>query len=380
MDRPNASPGIVRVVTFAATLVLASVSTHAASIPRDSRPVEIVFAGREPDVLAVRKLVCELLEREGIVVHTSRTDGVEATTILSDHGGSAAIYIWIDLRRPSEARLFLTSSDGERIVIRRVHLSDGLDELGREAIGQIVESSALALVSGARIGMSRDEAQRVMRKEAAAQAEPETRHDDRRGSSERSAPGAGPRKAALVTHRVGLGYGAAAFLPGAAVEHGPLLGAALGSGKSSPRLALEVTGQYQLPVSASTNEVTLTFDGASFRLELGPEFWIGRQAWLGALVGGGLDVIRVLPERAIEPTLTPGPASLFANGAARAAVLVGQRVWSSLAVVVSAYADVSLARTHYDVHLRGETFPTLTPWPVRPGLSLAFWLLADPTP
>ncbi|MBN1606221.1 MAG: hypothetical protein JW940_06285 [Polyangiaceae bacterium] len=391
MGRRSASAGAIRVVAFAVTSLLGSVATHAASAPRDSRPVEIVFAGKEPDVLAVRRIVRELLERDGVVVHTSRTDSIEATTVLSDHGGSAAVYIWIDLRRRREARLFLTSSDGERIVIRRVRLADGLDELGREAIGQIVESSVLALASGVQVGMSRDEAQRVMNTEEPDPPKPAVSAADRHaagsaapsaagGSQPASAAGgSGQPRTAPVTYRVGLGYGAAAFLPGAVVEHGPLLGAAVGSKRGSPRLALEVTGQYRVPVSASTGEVTLTFNGASFRLEAGSEFWIGEQAWFGALAGAGLDVIRVVPERAAEPALALAPAAVFVNGAARATVLAGRRVWPSLAVSVSAFADISLTRTHYDVHLRGVTFPTLTPWPVRPGLSLALWLLPEPT-
>ena len=167
---------------------------------------------------------------------------------------------------------------------------------------------------------------------------------------------------------------------GAAVKHGPVLGAVLSSRQGGPGFVVGVSGQYQVPVSASTSEVKLTFDGASFRWEAGSEFWMGRQAWFGALAGVGLDVIRVLPDRAVEPDLTLAPAAIFMEGAARATFVAGKRVWPSLGVVVSAFADISLARTHYDVHLRGVTFPTLTPWPVRPGLSLAFWLLPEPTP
>jgi hypothetical protein len=390
MGRPSASAGAIHAAAFALTSLLGSVSTRAASTPEDSRAVEIVFAGKEPDVLAVRKLVSELLERDGIAVHTSRTESIEAKTILSDHDGSTAIYIWIDIRRPNEARLFLTSSDGERVVIRRVRLPDGLDELGREAIGQIVESSALALASGVRLGMSRDEAQRVMTTEQPGQAAPEgnAAHPGGAGSAAPASVGAShpaasdpssarSGQAAPVSYRVGLGYAAAAFIKAAAVEHGPLLGAALSSGRSSPELVLGVSGQYHVPVSVSTSEVALTFDGASFRVEAGPQFWMGRRAWFEALAAGGLDVVRVLPERAVEPALALAPAAVFVNGAARITVTAGQRVWPSLAVAISAFADISLARTHYDVHLRGVTFPTLTPWPVRPGLSLTLWLLPE---
>ena len=57
--------------------------------------------------------------------------------------GGSALRVWIDLRLGAEARLTLERAD--RFVVRRIALTNGLDELGREQIGQIVRFAALAV-------------------------------------------------------------------------------------------------------------------------------------------------------------------------------------------------------------------------------------------
>jgi hypothetical protein len=133
-------------------------------------------------------------------------------------------------------------------------------------------------------------------------------------------------------------------------------------------------------VSADSSEVDVLLDGARARLEAGPEFGIGQHAWIGVFGGVGVDFIRVQPQRTFDSTLAPAPSDAFANGTARAGLSAGKRILSSVDIALSMFADFPLAYTHFDVQQGATTSPTLTPWSVQPGLTVAFQFSPGPTP
>jgi hypothetical protein len=377
-------------------------SLGATSPPKDASTVEIVIAGSDPNVAAIHALVRELLERDGISVVTSRAETIEAQAILANPGGRASAYIWIDLRRPDEARLYLTSSHGDRIVVRLVPLAEGLDELGKESIGQVVESSALALARGAQIGMPREEAARALTAatqpeepthkkyatatevdagvERASAAAPSVSRGSSHAASELGEHTDSRSILAPSSYGIEVGYSAAAVLPGLGINHGPELGLVLKWGRGSTRIRIGLSAQYSVPVSADSSEVDVLLDGARARLEAGPEFGIGQHAWIGVFGGVGVDFIRVQPQRTFDSTLAPAPSDAFANGTARAGLSAGKRILSSVDIALSMFADFPLAYTHFDVQQGATTSPTLTPWSVQPGLTVAFQFSPGPTP
>ena len=80
----------------------------------------------------------------------------------SDAGQAGVVRVFVDLRAGREARLTLADARSDRFVVRRVPLANGLDELGREQIGQILRFAMIALRAGDRQTLSRAEARAAL--------------------------------------------------------------------------------------------------------------------------------------------------------------------------------------------------------------------------
>jgi len=119
--------------------------TLVASAPPCPPPLRDVVAEQLADLTPDLVWICR-----------ERSDPDEA--LRSDGAGAGAIRIAIDVRAGTEARLTLGDTRSDRFVIRRVPLRNGLDELGREQIGQIVRFATQALRDGSSATLSRTEA------------------------------------------------------------------------------------------------------------------------------------------------------------------------------------------------------------------------------
>ncbi|HEY6723489.1 MAG TPA: hypothetical protein VI197_05630, partial [Polyangiaceae bacterium] len=65
---------------------------------------------------------------------------------LLDSSDSNSVRVWLTLRSPEQARLYVADARGRRFHVRDVPLDHGLDELGREKVAQVVLASVLAFV------------------------------------------------------------------------------------------------------------------------------------------------------------------------------------------------------------------------------------------
>jgi hypothetical protein len=138
------------------------------------------------------------LTRDLVWTCRERIDPEEA--FRSDGAGEGAIRIAIELRAETEARLTLGDTRSDRFVVRRVPLRNGLDEVGREQLGQIVRFSTLALRSGSSQTLSRTEARAAVASWTASLLSAK-RRTSRRPAAARAAVG-GRRRPDLV----GLGF------------------------------------------------------------------------------------------------------------------------------------------------------------------------------
>jgi hypothetical protein len=99
-------------------------------------------------------------------------DRFDPDALLSQGEHDARVRVFVVLRGEHEARLYFRGPLGERFLLRKLQLRSGLDEVGRELIAQVVETSTVALLhSGA--GISRDEANASLTEERAEAAPPE---------------------------------------------------------------------------------------------------------------------------------------------------------------------------------------------------------------
>jgi hypothetical protein len=345
--------------------------------------VELTLAGEPSDVIRVRRVVHELLEREGIATHWHQSRTIDPRRVLIRQADGTAVRIWIDVSRAKVAQVYLAGADGERIVVRRIPLSGGLDETGRELIGQVVQSSALALVHGDPIGMTRDEASRVI--DSDADPAVRTKQDLPDKASPRVLPratvalpsvtGLPQSPAALAHYRLGLGYAAQAFAGGPTIEHGPVLSSALGFGRGHTRLLLWFDAQYRVPVSVMEGPIGLRIDGFAGHMQVGLDLRTSQNGWFGAAVGFGGDFVRVLPERTTDSNLTLAPVIHYWTPTARTTLLSGLRVVRGLELSLWLFSDFGLRRTHFDIREGSARTCALTPWQIRPGAGIGILLV-----
>jgi len=361
------------IIGFGLTLVAAGWTAQARAAT-----VEITVAAGPDCAPPLRAVMAEQLADLATSVTFScvgRADEEEPfRATLATAGG---VRLWLDASLPAEARLTVRGS-GDRFFVRRVPLAAGLDEVGREEIGQIVRSAVQAVLAGQRETLSRAEA-RVAVASWPARATPvqpprpppsETASFDRPSASPSSRRGADRDK---PTGRHGLDLGAAATLR-AFSSAIPIVGevavVAAVSGPSGGSLWLE--GAYRFPARDLTPPIGLAIRALAFRggLAVSSRAHGGRIAFRAG-VGAGVERTSFSPQPAggaVE--LAPGESFLVVTGRALAGTEL--RAAAHLRVGLIAFCDVQTKDVHYDFRTTdGTAHRVLTPFRLQPGITLS---------
>jgi len=292
------------------------------------------------------------------------------------------VRLWLDVSLPAEARLTVRGY-GDRFFVRRLPLAGGLDEVGREEIGQIVRSAVQAVLAGPRETLSRAEA-RVAVASWPARATPA--RPDRRpppevaasdvppqgaptpASSDRGAERTQPARRPIV-----LDLGAAATLRAFSIAI-PMVGevavvAAVG-GPSGASIWLE--GAYRFPARDLTPPIGIAIRTLALRsgIALSSRPRGGRIAF-HAGVGAGVERTSFSPQPTSEAVdLAPGESFLVVTGRALAGAEL--RAAAHLRVGLTAFCDGQTTDVHYDFRTAdGTARRALTPFRLQPGITLS---------
>ena len=297
--------------------------------------------------------------------HFVLEENFEPSVLLAENPTDARVWVFVRENGPHRAELHFRGPFGQRFLRRELALPRGLDdEVGRELIAQVVDSSTATLLHSS-AGMSRDEIRADLAREQrapSARAEP--------GNGEGTRPRASPTSPPA---RLEFELGAR----GAVQWAGGGLGYALGAGAlggvrmlapsglfAGARLTLETWS----PQSLETSRLTATLRNTSLRAGLD----IGRKAGHHGLslgMSGGVDLVRISPSSVRDASLVLESESVDTVAVARGELRYELSL-SSLRLTASLFADASFARTHYDVTDGGARVALATPWWVRPGLVL----------
>jgi hypothetical protein len=326
-----------------------------------SRPVaQIVLvdplASDEELVLLFR----ELLDRQGVRSEVLRAERFEPGALFAEQGEPESLRVFVSLRDSRQARLYFRGPGGDRYLLRKLALPTGLDAVGRELLGQVVESSVAALLRSSQ-GMTRAQASEEIEREAEpAEPPPASVAPAPRPTG---ADTSGGRELRLAARYV-------AEWPGAelGLAHGPgvLLGLRF---RGRPSFGLELGAERFFQQSLETAELSATLQKSSFRasFELGVPLAPAHSAALA--LGPTLELTRLHPREAApgvtlaEPTTDAAPALRFEVRYEYAV----ERVLIGAALL----ADVGLVRQHYDLAESGATLELSAPWLVRPGAALS---------
>jgi hypothetical protein len=263
----------------------------------------------------------------------------------------------------AEARLTLERAD--RFVVRRIALTNGLDELGREQIGQIVRFAALAVRAGEAETLTRTEARSAVAEwpgPPRAQAETAVRSE---------AAALRPPRAAVD---IGAIWSVAAFSREIPLVHELALGAAVGPTGAPVSGWLEAG--YRLPARYDAQPIGVELSAAALRvgLTVGPRGT--RVVSFGVSAGIGVERSSFVPLGAAA-SVEPAAADAFWSATARLALSIAVRVTAHLTIGARLAGDFVAADVHYDLRdAGGVAHRVLTPFRLAPGLGLGLtWRL-----
>lgn len=298
-------------------------------------------------------------------VRWMRASRIEPNEVLRAQPSEVAVRCFIDLSALPRARLYFADRSAQHFLARDIDLARGLDDLGKEELGQVVASSIEVLLDNAASGMDRNHMTSVLTdRPPASAAQPE--------------PGADvsvPSQISSVTFELGAFYSLQAFASDIAVSQGPGAFGTVGAPFRSTRLSLRWSAQLVLPQQLEGPLLGTRLDTTALRIGLGGERDLGERSRVGLWLGGGLDVVYIDPRQGstqdAELTSPRYSQITLLSAVAEFSVRVSRDVRLTCAFV----ADSDLRPRHYDVTTPTGVTSVLEPWRVRPGIivGVATW-------
>jgi hypothetical protein len=334
--------------------------------------VQIVVTGEAHTTSALEQLVRELVAELPVQLEWSGSRAIDPRQVLARHADERRVLVraWVDLSDAKRAKIYVANGDSERFIVRFVPEPNGYDAVAREALGQIVESSIAAFVARDDAGISREDAVQKVADEdpvsvgVVAPPPPEPRAQPR-PRSVREAPS--PRL------DLGLVYQGALLDSSKTLQHGgALILEASFAAASGPSFVLRAGVGYRAKARLDDEKIGLRLSAETARLAAGLEGDATRRLALGALLGGGLDVVSVEPVARSAATRAHASARnvepfLLLMGTAKL------RLTSALALQLALGTELDLSHPAYGVEGANGLTPVFTPWLVRPTVMLGLF-------
>jgi len=325
------------------------------------RRIEICIAAAPAEGPSLETAILGPLNRLHVDVHVTHVERLDPRDVVTPTAAptSASVRVWFDLENQKYATIYMADETWERVLVRRIPLDHGLDEVGREALAFLTRSSVDAMLSGAQIGISREEAKEVIGidhlppKDAAGE------------------PDARAERGGLPTWGFGLNYDVGAYARALPVVQGPGISVLLSDRNFRRRAWL--TGTYRMPSQIESDSVSVRVTSLDLRAGFALNARIGPAWWISGGLGAGVDSTRLEPQvneglRAVNvATLTTWTFSV------RPVVGIAWALKQTM-VLLEAGADIDPARTQYIVRTDGVGSYVLSPWPVRPNITFSMLL------
>jgi hypothetical protein len=227
------------------------------------------------------------------------------------------------------------------------------EELLREELGHILETSTEGLLSGVEIGLPRAS---VLPPAQATDSAP--REDVTSGSW------------AKPFLQLALLYEVEALSSQAPLTHGPEASAYLAIPPRGGAFGIWLTGQYRFPVHVEADPVGARIEGGAFRAMLTFDWPRESRITLRGALGAGADILRLNPESLGGSGVALADARLLAFAMLRAGLGLEFRVSPVLSIWSRVAVDLDVTGTRYVFDgLQGERL-VLSPWVLRPAFAL----------
>lgn len=339
---------------LAAAASILLISTFARADTQPAPEVSLVIAAEPRAADELELVVRELLARLSVGVQVSQVARIDVHEIASPPPIARPLLarVWIDFKKPGRATLYLLATAQDRLLVRTVDRAPSGDELAREELGHILETSAEGLLSGANVGLPRAEVIPLLEP-----IEP------------KPAPPPAPKTMEPVPWwQLGALYEVSALSSQVHFTHGPMLSVLFRTQVQKAVLGLWATGQYRLPIDVGDDAVAATLASGAFRLLATADARVSRTLAVRVGVGGGTDLVRVQPRPSAG--FVSDSSHVHAFGVARASLGLEARVAPSVLLWFNAAADLDPSSTTYVVDARAGERLVLRPWAVRPAVAV----------
>lgn len=361
--------------------------------PHELLAAEVVLVGVIENAARLGFELGELLSAQGIVPHFQQRLTLSETDLVAQQkpDDPSRGTVWIFFPNATTARLVFADHAHVRFLIRDIPLPQGMDDVGRESVEQVIESCFLALLQGA-TAIGRAEMQAAMspyvvsapapvasQNPVADPTPPQAPHAPLPGPSPSTRPKPSPSQALhpaaitqsqrVVTHRLGVGYGANGAGSDFGIEHGPELLAGAELIRRYDSLFAAGVFDWHFPQHHRNSQFDLRVQSSRFWLILGWRKPLKDPTSFVATLGPGIGVTRVT---------TTSLAGLAAPVPGKSDVTVWARVqsgfeWGNAPLVFHLLltADLSFYDVHFEIGRDGGREQLARAWLLRPGATVA---------
>lgn len=314
------------------------------------RHVELTIAASSEDAAALEEVLRELLGELPCTVRWTSSEAIDVSDVVQDRQAEGLFSrVWLDATTNRQVAVFIRDEQRLRVLLRYVPLDGGLDEVAREQVGHIVESSLDALLAGEVLGVSQVQARREL---GLVEQPPEPAEDPSLWLS------------------VGLAYGVEAWSAAHPMRHGPGLFFGLDGGRRSLRGggALEIGYRSSVRVYDELIGVRLRSIIAALH---GSVVLVFRSHWaLRFRLGGGVDLVHVEPlSFGEEDNVELDSARFTAVSMLFTSIRLERHVAMSV-FFMTISGDVDLTDARYFIERNGNTETVFDPWRARFGVSI----------
>ncbi|MGE0789043.1 MAG: hypothetical protein AB7S26_25445 [Sandaracinaceae bacterium] len=348
---------------LAALLVVVALSGVARA--EEARSVEVTVAGDAASTSAIEEVIRGLVSPLAVTLRWTTAERIAADDVLAlrIEDPSVVARVWVDLSSDERALIYIANTRNDRFLVRSVAVAGEYDEVARESIGQIVESSIGALLAGGEIGVSRDAAAREVERETGvapipvppprrvAPPDPEPTRDE------------GPSP----TYSFAALYHGEVLDDRPSLRHAPELAAAIGVTGGELDLVVWLAAQYHAPYELRGEPAGVHLDGGGVRVAIGVAYRpLSFLTWR-TVIGGGVDLSWVRPEAYPWAHVEAYPPFLLAAPIGTLASTLELIVAGPFAVFAGVSADVDLAGNRFVVESPNGSIAVIDPWRVRVG-------------
>jgi hypothetical protein len=322
----------------------------------------VVLIGEAHGNVALSDVIAELLLRQNVQAQVESRERFDPDVWLDESSADPRSFAFVSVPDEQRAQLYFRGPRGERFMLRELTLRNGLDEVGRELIARVVETSTVALMN-TKEGVSREQARAELAKEAAPKPEPALRAEPPPPEQRQPEPRQPVRLwSALIGLRTLAHYSGEDL--GARVALGLEGGGRTRAGAF--RLGVRLTAEVGLPQTLAAEGVEASVLTIPLRLGIDAGTGVG----LFVALSTGFDLVHLAPERAADASLTLMRDSTELTPVSRAELRYELALSRAFYVAFSALLDVPWTATHYDVAQGGTLKHLATPWRVQPGAAI----------